>query len=102
MVEPNANVVLDALAEYIYVLRDSASAASRAEDRDAYQRHLAAAAEMFESIRSRNSLDELNELIERERRSFGWAYLSGEPGARAEAAFTVFARRIQNGRANAT
>ena len=95
MAESDANAMLDALAEYMHVLRHSAATTSRAEYREAYQRHLAAAAEMFESIRSRNSRHELNELVERERRAFGWAYLSGEPGAKAEAAFNAFAHRTQ-------
>ena len=102
MGDAEANAVLDALEEYIHVLRASAATTSRAEDRSTYQRHLAAAAEMFESVRTRRSRNELTELVERERRSFGRAFLSGEPGASAEAAFSAFANRVRNGNTNAT
>jgi hypothetical protein len=95
MTDKEANAILDALAQYVRILRESAAATSRAEDRATYQSHLAGAAEMFECVRVRKSREELGTLIKREQHAFGWEYLSQEPGARAEAAFAALVRALQ-------
>jgi len=95
MTDREANAILDALAQYVHILRESAAATSRAEDRATYQSRLAGAAEMFECVRVRKSREELGTLIKREQHAFGWGYLSQEPGARAEAAFAALVRALQ-------
>jgi hypothetical protein len=81
-----------ALADYIRVLERSSAETRRAEDRAAYERHLAAAARMFSALQQPDGRAQLQALVEQERRAFGWSYLSDEPGRAAEAAFDAFAR----------
>jgi predicted ATPase len=97
MTDHEVAAILRELGRYIGILRQSAEATTRAEDRARYQSHLAAAAEMFESIYAKRSRQELDDLVKRERRSFGWDYLSDKPGAEAEAAFAAFDRALQDG-----
>jgi hypothetical protein len=82
--------LLQALTAYVSVLAASADATVRAEDRAAYTRHLAAAARMFAALHAGDSTT-FGELVESERRAYGWGHLSGSAGAKAEAAFAAFA-----------
>ncbi len=85
-----------ALADYIAVLERSASETNRAEDRSRYQQHLASAALMYAAISKHCSLEGLRQLVASERRSYGWSFLSGPPGAAAETAFDRFARLVES------
>jgi len=87
----------DALAAYIRVLAESADVTHHTEDRTKYQSHLAAAARIFAALHGSPTDDEVRRLIEEERRNYGWAFLSGNEGDRAEAAFTAFAEAIERG-----
>jgi hypothetical protein len=55
MTDHEVAAILRELGRYIGILRQSAEATTRAEDRARYQSHLAAAAEMFESIYAKRS-----------------------------------------------
>ena len=85
-----------ALAEYISVLQTSADNTHQTEDRPKYSRHLAYAARMFVAIENYCSLDNLMQLVDDERHSFGWDYLVGSEGDTAEAAFNTFANLIES------
>ena len=87
--------LLQALAAYVSVLAASADATVRAEDRAAYARHLAAAARMFAALHAGDSAT-FSELVETERRAFGWGYLSGSAGAAADAAFAAFSAKAHS------
>ena len=84
------------LADYIAVLEQSAKETARAEDRNRYQQHMAAAASMFSAIEKDKSVERLKELVASEKRSFGWDYLAGSAGEAAEAAFHAFAAFVEN------
>jgi hypothetical protein len=84
-----------ALAEYLAELCLSADRTSHADDRSLYQAHLAEAARMFKALRHDDSVSELEEIVARERRSYGWSHLGGEEGRRAEAAFESFAALVE-------
>jgi hypothetical protein len=90
--------VLDQLAEYIDVLGASADTTRRAEDRPLYDRHLAAAARMFVAAHRDPKGADLRRLVEDERRAFGWSFVSGDEGNRAESAFNVFADTLLGGK----
>lgn len=83
------------LAEYVEILADSLDNTKYTNDRAVYEKHLAVAARMFLAIRRDNGTEELRELVEQERRSFGWSYLSGEEGVKAEKAFNSFAKLVE-------
>ena len=85
--------LIAALTNYVSVLEASAEHTTRAEDRSVYTRHLAEAARMFAALQAGEE-QALRERIEAERRTYGWGYLSGEPGAAAEAAFDALADRL--------
>jgi hypothetical protein len=84
------------LVDYASVLSKSAEETTRAEDRSVYTQHLAAAAKMFIAAHLGRAAD-LKALVASERRSYGWGYLSGEPGSAAERAFDAFASAIESG-----
>jgi hypothetical protein len=86
-------LLITGLAAYIKVLAESADATQYAEARPKYESHLAAAARMFAELHG-NRPDELRRLVNEERHSYGWAFLSGNEGARAEGAFTALAAAI--------
>jgi hypothetical protein len=86
----------DALASYLAVLAGSAEETSSAENRAAYTKHLAAAAQMFVALRHERSLVRLQEIVDAERRALGWGYLGGDEGAKAEAAWEAFASKVQS------
>ena len=86
--------LLDALSTYVSVLARSARETHRAEDRQTYTRHLAAAAQLFVAIHS-GRIDDLRALVASERHAYGWGYLSDAEGAAAEGAFDEFARRVE-------
>ena len=81
--------VLQHLANYASLLSTSAAQTTRAEDRALYKNHLAAVAEMLGAL-GRGDTAELQRLVESERHSFGWGYLSGDAGSKAEKAFAEF------------
>jgi hypothetical protein len=87
--------LLTALATYIRVLAASAEQTNHANDHPAYARHLASAAEMFAAAYPEIDLEALRKLIARERHGYGWSYLSGDPGSRAETAFHTFATFVE-------
>ena len=84
------------LATYIKVLSESADATHHAEDRPTYQLHLAAAARMFAAFHG-GAFDDLRRLVDEERHIYGWGFLSGDEGNRAEAAFAAFAESVDCG-----
>jgi hypothetical protein len=77
----------EAVATYIDALAHSRDECTRSEDRLAYTKHLAAAAEMSAAAHS-DDLPKLLALVASEGHGFGWSYLSGEAGAKAERAFS--------------
>lgn len=85
----------EAITKYIEALVSARDQCSRSEDRLAYTKHLAAAAEMTLAAQ-RSDLDELHELLAAEERNFGWGYLSGEAGSSAERAFQELATRVRS------
>lgn len=78
--------LLDALAKYVIVLNRSAQETHRAEDRQSYTQHMAAAAALFVAAHT-GRLEELRELVASERHAYGWGYLSYAEGDAAEKAF---------------
>jgi hypothetical protein len=88
------NQLLEALAIYVTVLNRSAKECHRAEDREAYTRHLAAAAELFLAAHA-GRIEELRELVAGERHAYGWGYLSHAEGIAAENAFHKFAKLVE-------
>jgi hypothetical protein len=89
---PNAGI--PEVATYIAALSNAASKTRRAEDRSRYRDHLATAALIFERLQQED-LPSAKQLVADERRSFGWDFLDGEPGAKAESAFSRFAEFIE-------
>ena len=87
--------ILQQLANYASLLSASAAQTTRSEDRDSYRHHLAAVAEMLGAL-GRSDTSELQRLVESERHSFGWGYLSGDAGSKAEKAFAEFDRSVGN------
>jgi hypothetical protein len=43
------------------------------------------------------AFDDLRRLVDEERHSYGWGFLSGDEGNRAEAAFAAFAESVDRG-----
>lgn len=84
----------DALAKYVGVLMESANQTSRVEDRLLYTKHLAEAAIMFTLIHQDAPPQQVRDKVVRERRAFGWGYLSGIEGEAAEGAFQEFAKLV--------
>ncbi|MDD5543472.1 MAG: hypothetical protein PHX83_09885 [Acidobacteriia bacterium] len=84
----------DSVANYIFVLAECREKTHRAEDRDRYTRHLAQAAVMFSILRKGAALEEFNRIVAEEQRSYGWDYLSDEPGRAAEEAFARFVKAV--------
>jgi hypothetical protein len=91
-----ATVTLDALADYVAVLAASAHLNTRKDDRQLYEMHLARAALMFVAAHGHDG-HELLRLIEEERRGYGWSFLPGDEGDRAETAFNTFADAMTRG-----
>jgi hypothetical protein len=87
--------IKNALAEYILVLRDSQTNCKRAEDRDTYTGHLAAAAVMLAEVCQGYPIEKLIERVKHEEHSYGWGYLSYEEGEAAEMAFNKLASLIK-------
>jgi hypothetical protein len=85
--------VEEALIAYIDALRAARSATRRPEERQFCLNRLAAAAEMFAFFRSGDQTALLR-IVEDERRSFGWSYLSGAQGEAAERTFARFAATV--------
>jgi hypothetical protein len=81
--------LLAALATYVEVLARSADATTRAEDRVAYQRHLAATSRLFRAIQ-RGEAEAFEALLRAEESAFGWSYLCDSRGAATERAWAVF------------
>ena len=86
--------LLDQLATYVAEVASSADVTITAADRPVYANCLAEAARMFALVRGGGILAELREIVERQRRAAGWTFLSGEEGARAEAAMARFAEFV--------
>jgi hypothetical protein len=83
--------LLDDLAEYVDVVSTSMHKTSRAEDRSAYVRHLAAAALIFQSLQQSN-LPKALEQVAAEQQAFGRSFLDGEEGRATAAAFNRLAK----------
>lgn len=86
--------LLDDLAEYISVLSASLEKANNAQDRSAYERHLAAATSIRQSLR-RSDVHHARQQVANEERDFGWSFLPGEEGSAAEAAFVRFKKLFE-------
>jgi len=86
--------LLDPLSKHVSVLARSARETHRAEDRQTYTCHLAAAAQLFVAIHS-GRIHDVRALVASERHAYGWGYLSDAEGAAAEGAFEEFARRVE-------
>lgn len=84
---------LQDVARYIRILAESLDRTTRAEDRSAYTRHLAAAAMLVALVEAGDSSG-VEGWIDDERRTFGWAYLVGPEGDAAEQAFNDLADEI--------
>jgi hypothetical protein len=82
------------LASYITALSGAARNTGRAENRNRYRDHRAAAALVFERLQHGDVVS-AKQLVVEERRSFGWDYLDGEAGAAAESVFSRFAAFIE-------
>ena len=87
------STVLDALANYLQVLASSADTTPRAEERRLYEMHLALGARMFVAA-ARQQPSDLAKLVQAERRNYGWSFLPGDEGDRAERAFNAFAETV--------
>jgi hypothetical protein len=88
--------VPSAVVEYIQVLVDSRDATTAAGDRAAYDRHLASAARLVGLV-ARNDDSAVDEWLDAEEHGFGWGYLSGDEGDRAEQAFAALKRELTAG-----
>ena len=86
--------LLDDLAEYISVLSASLEKTKHAQDRSAYEQHLAAAALIFQNLRQSN-FQQARQQVASEERNFGWSFLLGEEGSAAEAAFVRFKKLFE-------
>ena len=86
--------LVDAVAEYVAVLSRAAKSTTRAEDRNTYTMHLAAAAEIFACLQT-GRLADASELVDRERRAFGLGFLSGDVGSSATVAFNHLASLVE-------
>ena len=86
--------LMDALAQYVAVLSQSAQTTTCAEDRSAYTNHLAAAAEIFACLHS-GRVSDAKAIVSDQKRAFGWGYLSGEAGDIATSAFIRFATIVE-------
>jgi hypothetical protein len=86
--------LLNDIAEYISVLSASLEKANSVQDRSAYERHLAAAASIRESLRQCN-FQQARQQVASEERDFGWSFLPGEEGRAAESAFVHFKRLFE-------
>ena len=86
--------LLDDLAEYVSVLSASLEKTKHAQDRSAYQGHLAAAASIFQALRQSN-FQRARQQVASEERNFGWSFLSGEEGSAAETAFVRFKKLFE-------
>jgi len=75
------------------VLAHSADHTTRAEDRTIYTQHLAAAARMYLAIHSEDTAL-FKEIVATEERAYGRGFLSGEEGAKCEAAFAALAKTL--------
>ena len=92
----NKTHLRSALTEYVSVLESSLDDTHQAEDRSRYRDHLAAAARMFIAIEKHDSINKLKQLVATEHRSYGWDYLAGDSGDRAESAFNQFANIVES------
>ena len=90
--------LIDELALYVEILSRSAHATTRAEDRNTYTSHLAAAAEIFACLHS-GRLSEAKEIVSHQRHAYGWGYLSGDEGSEATTAFDRFASMVESAHA---
>lgn len=84
-----------ALTAYVTTLAACADAATRAEDRAVYTRHLAEAARMYAALHA-GDLKVFRERVAAERRAFGWGFLSGDTGAATEEAFASLIRAVES------
>jgi len=88
-----ANDLLSGWAAYVMHLSSSVDESTRSEDRQQYTRHLAAAAVIGANLVAREYAA-ARAVLEAERRTYGWGYLSDPPGDRAERAFATFERLL--------
>jgi len=80
------NAEIAELTKYIRVLVHSATTTTQADDRTRYQRHLAEAAEILPVLIDGDQAA-VGAWVDHVSHSFGWDFLSGPEGDRAEAAF---------------
>ncbi len=91
--------LLNNLAEYISVLSASLEKANNVQDRSVYERHLAAAASIRQSLRQ-SDFHQASQQVANEERNFGWSFLPGEEGKAAEAAFMRFKKLFDREQVN--
>jgi len=92
----NPGEIKTEIAKYIIILRDCRNNCRRAEERQLYENHLAAAAIMFAETHLEFSVSQLKERVASEKRGYGWSYLSGKEGLAAEGAFHKLASFVEN------
>ncbi len=80
------NKILNQITEYIGVLNKSLTETTYSADRIKYQKHLASASLIVKSLLD-DDMNSLKTVIEDEKRSYGWDYLSGEYGENVEQSF---------------
>lgn len=81
-----------ALTQYITALRRCAAADTHTGNRAHYARHLGAAAKMQAALREPPDARGFETLVNAERRAWGWTFLPGAEGARADHAWNRFYR----------
>ncbi len=92
----DVNVPRDLIAEYREEL-ESALAIEQGQERIYYVRHKAILDKIEPLIGNSANVESIQTLIAMEHRSFGWAYLSGDHGSRAETAFNALANSFEGG-----
>jgi len=66
-----------------------------------YATHESSLRELKELLAQQGSNQAISELLERERRSYGWSYLSGTHGEKVEQAFNALADAVEEWNASA-
>ena len=84
----------DLIERYRAALLSGLSEAPEGE-RPHYEIHLRALQDLVKEIDEKESVESIGVHISRERRSYGWSYLSGQHGSRVEGAFHELATLIE-------
>jgi len=87
---PMTEHIEEKLGRYVRELEEALAADEMAENRSRYRRHLEAALAMQQALQHGKAPNEFVELIRSEIHSYGWDYISGPVGERAEASWQEF------------